>query len=169
MTRTHAAAALAPQLDADVLGGRVPRDVGQRLLDDAVDDDLLVGRSSSTGRRASSGSSRAGLAAKSVDLRAQRGLQAVVVERGRAQLAREAQQLVHRLRRDAPASRAARAASSGGAAWALRLEAQQDAGQRLVDLVVQVAGEPRALVLLAAQDGVGGLRRAPPRGARACG
>jgi hypothetical protein len=34
-----------------------------------------------------------------------------------------------------------------------RLQAQQDRGERLVDLVVEVLGEPRALDLLGAQHG----------------
>ena len=38
-----------------------------------------------------------------------------------------------------------------------RLEPQQDPGQRLVDLVVEVLGDPRALLLLGAQHGAAGL------------
>ncbi len=42
-------------------------------------------------------------------------------------------------------------ASSGGAAWLSACEPQQDRRQGLVDLVVQVAREPAALLLLGAQ------------------
>ena len=52
-----------------------------------------------------------GAAPNSADLRAQRGRQPVVVERGRAQLARQAQQLLHRLRGERAGSRAARRAA----------------------------------------------------------
>jgi hypothetical protein len=79
----------------------------------------------------------------------------VVVERGRAQLAGEVQQLLHRLVASAwsPAAPAQRERRVG----IVRLEAQQDAGQRLVDLVVEVLGDARALLLLAAQHGAAGL------------
>ena len=65
--------------------------------------------------------------------------QPVVVERRRAQLARQVEQLVHRLvpsRLSSATSGAARRAVLGE-----RLEAQQDRGERLVDLVVEVARE----------------------------
>ena len=74
---------------------------------------------------------------------------------GGPQLARQAEQLVHRLRREAlglgELGGELRRRALGG-----RREAHRDRGQRLVDLVVQVAGQPRALGLLRAQDGRGG-------------
>ena len=90
------------------------------------------------------------------DLRRQRRHEAVVVERGRAQLAREMQQLLHRLRGER--LRLAQLLLERGRRVADRgRQAQQDRGQRLVDLVVQVLRDPRALDLLGAQDGAAGL------------
>ena len=86
---------------------------------------------------------------KRLEVPLDRGHQAVVVQRGRAQLARELQQLVHglvherlelhHLRRE-PRRRV----------LGERLESQQDRGERLVHLVVQIAGHALALVLLRA-------------------
>ena len=49
------------------------------------------------------------------------------------------------------------AAQASGASRDGGLEAQQDPGQRLVDLVVEILGEAPALLLLRAQDGAAGL------------
>ena len=59
---------------------------------------------------------------------------------------------------------ASSAASSGGAFSRSRLEAQQQAGQRLVDLVVEVAGDAGALLLLGLERGA---RGAPALGLQA--
>ena len=73
----------------------------------------------------------------------------MVVERRGAQLAREVEQLVHGLVHKplelADLLRVLRRRLLGE-----RLEPQQDRGQRLVHLVVEVAGEPAALLLLRA-------------------
>ena len=92
----------------------------------------------------------------SLDVAGERRLEAEVVERGRPQLAGE--------RRAAPASpgwRAPRISASsrgelGRRLLAHRLEAQQQPGQRLVDLVVEVAGDPGALLLLGVERGARG-------------
>ena len=98
----------------------------------------------------------AGALAEVRHLGGERGDEAVVVERGRAQRARERQQLLHRLggeRLDLLELRAqpGRDVERGG------LQAQQDRGQGLVDLVVQVLGDARALLLLGADDGAAAL------------
>ena len=90
------------------------------------------------------------------DLAGERGDEAVVVERGRAQRAGERQQLLHRLRGERLdllelGAQPGRDVERGG------LQAQQDRGQGLVDLVVQVLGDARALLLLGADDGAAAL------------
>ena len=85
----------------------------------------------------------------------QRRQQAVVVEHGRPELARQREQLLHRLAGQAlglvqlAPQRPRRVLDRG-------LEPQRDRGQRLVDLVVKVLGDPPALALL-------GLDRGPAR------
>ena len=144
------------ELDADVAGVGVLGDVGEALLRDAVDHELLL-----VGQRRHRAVAREagvdpGALREVLDLRRERRDQAVVVERGRAQLAREVQELLHRLVGEALGllqlgAQRVRRVHRG------RLEAQQDAGERLVDLVVEVLGDPRALLLLAAQHGAAGL------------
>ena len=90
------------------------------------------------------------------DLARERGHEAVVVERGRAQRAGERQQLLHRLRGEGLdllelGAQPGRDVERGG------LQAQQDRGQRLVDLVVEVLRDPGALLLLGADDGAAAL------------
>jgi hypothetical protein len=75
----------------------------------------------------------------------------VVVERRRAQFARERQQLRHRLRCGG-LDLVQLGAQLRRRVGLDRLQAQEHAGQRLVDLVVQVAGDPRALGLLGVHD-----------------
>ena len=96
--------------------------------------------------------SEPGAAAEVGDERAQRGREAVVVEGGRAQLAGEAQQLLHRLGRDR-LGLAQLGAQVGRRVLGARLQAQEHAGQRLVGLVVEVARDPCALALLGLEDG----------------
>ena len=69
---------------------------------------------------------------------------------GRPQLARQPQQLLHRLVHQA-LQRADLRGQLLRRLFAQRLQAQQDGGERLVHLVVQVAREPPALLLLGAQ------------------
>ena len=158
------------ELDVDGARARVLDDVGQALLRDAVDARAAPRRSRSARspwrwkRRAD-----AGALAEVGDLRGERRHEAVVVERGRAQLAREVQQLLHRLRGERLDLLELRAQPGRRRRAIVGLQAQQDRGQRLVDLVVQVLRDPRALLLLGAQDGAAGLARARPRGGRACG
>ena len=86
------------------------------------------------------------------------GEQAVVVERGGAQLAREVQQLLHGLG-DEALGLLELALEAGRRVHDRRLEAAGDRRQRLVDLVVEVLGDALALVLLRAQDGARRPRR----------
>ena len=129
-------------------------DVRQRLLDDAVDDELL--ELAQQRPRAVGGEVRrdAPALAEQPHLRAQRGHQAVVVERRRAQLAGQAEQLLHRLVGEA-LGLLELVGELGRRVLGGRGEAQRDGGERLVDLVVQVAGDARALGLLGAQHGGG--------------
>ena len=139
------------QLDGDVLRARVLGDVGQALLDDAVDDELLVVVERPE-RRA--GGSRAWMPGAAAEVarparaarRAGRGRPA----RWGAARAPGGAAPPSPGRRGA-GSRAARARSSGGASWMVACEAQQNAGERLVDLVVEVVGQALALLLLRAQ------------------
>jgi hypothetical protein len=75
----------------------------------------------------------------------------VVVERGRAQLAREVEQLAHRLVRQALGLLQLDAQLRGGVLGG-RLDPQQQRRERLVHLVVQVARDALALLLLCAHD-----------------
>ena len=79
-----------------------------------------------------------------------RGDQTEVVERRRAQLAGEPKELLHGLVHERLEGGYLLAQRVGGV-LAQRLEAQEDRGQRLVDLVVEVAREAPALLLLGAQ------------------
>jgi hypothetical protein len=127
-------------------------DVGEALLRDAVDDELLlVAELGQLTARRHEARPDAGALAEGGDLGGERGHEPVVVERGRAQLAREVQQLLHRLGGERLGVRELVDEVRRGVGHR-RLQPQQDPGQRLVDLVVEVLGDPRALLLLGAQD-----------------
>ena len=154
-----AAAVRSPQSHLDSAGPAVASGVGERLLGDPVDDQLGV--VVEVGEVAVGRDRRLDLPVRQLlDLSRDRRCQAEVVERGRAQLAGEREQLAHRLvgerlglgqfRLQLRRRRLAR-----------RLEPQQQPGQRLVDLVVEVAGDPRPLLLLGLQRRGPG---APPLG-----
>ena len=132
-------------------------DVGEALLGDAVDDELLfVGERRQLALRRHEARADARALAEGGDLRGERGHEPVVVERRRAELAGEVQQLLHRLRRER--LRVGELGEQVGRRVAdRRREPQQDRGQRLVDLVVEVLGDPRALLLLGAQHRAAGL------------
>jgi hypothetical protein len=137
---------------------RVLGHVRQPLLHDAVDDDLLVlVERVQRARLERELGVDARAPAELGHERAQRGGEPEVVERGRAQLAREPQQLLHRLRGDA-----LRLGELGaqllGRALGGRLQPQQHARERLVGLVVEVARDARALGLLGLEDRAGGAR-----------
>ena len=90
-----------PTNDSSTSTSRAPRvlgDVRQALLRDAVDHELLlVGQRRHARRGGGSAPAMPVRWPKSLDLAGERGDQAVVVERGRAQLAGEREQLLHRL------------------------------------------------------------------------
>ena len=139
---------------------RVLGDVGERLLGDPVDHQLLVVAQRRHVAAAAELGMDPGAFGEVADLLAQRRHQAVVVERAGAQLARQVEQLLHRLvgqqlgLAQLPAQRVPRVLGGG-------LQPQDDRGERLVDLVVQVLGDPLALLLLRAHDGSGSR---PPLG-----
>src|SRR5215207_8501869 len=81
------------QLDLDAPRLRVLRDVGQALLGDAVDDELLVVGEEGHGPLATELGLDAGAVGEVAHLRVQRGEEAVVVERRRAQLAGDVEEL----------------------------------------------------------------------------
>ena len=144
------------ELDADGARARVLDDVGEALLRDAVEHQLLLVGQVRRLAVAVEGRADAGALAEVGDLAGEGGDEAVVVERGRAQRAGERQQLLHRLggeRLDLLELRTqpGRDVVSGG------LESQQDRGQRLVDLVMEVLGDAGALLLLRADDGAAAL------------
>ena len=156
VTHPQGGAADAGELDADGGSARVLDDVGQRLLRDAVEHELLlVGQ---LGRVAVpvEGGADAGALAEVRHLGGERGDEAVVVEGRGAEGARERQQLLHRLGRERLdllelGAQPGRDVERGG------LEPEQDRGQGLVDLVVQVLGDAGALLLLGADDGAAAL------------
>ena len=94
---------------------------------------------------------------EALELRLHRGQQPVVVERRGPQLAGEVEQLLHRLVHQLLELGHLRSALRRGVLGE-RLEAQQDRGEGLVDLVVQVARQATALLLLGAHRE---LARAP--------
>ena len=136
------------QRHLDPAGAAVAGGVGERLLGDPVDDQLGV--VAEVGEVALGAELGLDLTARELlDLARDRRRQAEVVERGRAQLAGEREQLAHRLVGErfglGELGLELRRRRLAG-----RLEAQQQPGQRLVDLVVEVAGDPRPLLLLGA-------------------
>jgi hypothetical protein len=82
-------------------------------------------------------------------------LEPEIVERGRPELARERQQLLQRLVGERP-DLGELAGELGRRLLAGRLESQQQSRERLVDLVVQIARDSRALLLLRLQRRTGG-------------
>ena len=97
-----------------------------------------------------------------LDQRRQRGLQAEVVERRRAQAPRQVEKLLHRPRGQRAGFRELGRDRRIVGAAAQRLEPQQQPGQRLVDLVVEIAGDPGALLGVQRR-----ARRASPLGLEA--
>ena len=147
----------------------VAGDVRKALLHDAVDRDLLArGRARRAPASRSSVGRHARLAREVADLRAQRGREPVVVERGGAQLARDPQQLLDRLRRRAAASRAARRAAPSGA----RCVVASRRSSTPVSAWLASSWRSRAMrarsASCAAHHGARRPARARPAGGRAC-
>src|SRR5438067_3296277 len=138
------------QLEIDIGRARVLRRVRERLLDDPVDDRLLVLGDRLRCALPVQQRLDAGLLAEARELALDRGDQAEVIERRRPQLAGQAQELLHRLV-DERLELCHLARQRLRHVLADRLQSQQDRGQRLVDLVVEVAREPPAVLLLRAQ------------------
>ena len=156
------AAAVVGDLELDPVGGAAQGDidaprlavaggVGQRLLGDPVEDELRVVVEVGEVALGAQLGLQAG-APQPLDLAGDRRGEAEVVERRRPQLAGEREQLAHRLAGQRPGLGDLRL-EPRRRRFAHRLEPQQQPGQRLVDLVVQVAGDAGALLLLGAQGG----------------
>ena len=148
-------------------GARVARDVGQALLHDPVDDDLLVLGRGRRARRSRAGRVRRRPAAakRSTWVRSAASRPWSSSAAGRSSRARRSSSSIACVA-TACVSRSS-ACSSGGACCDVASQAQQDAGQRLVGLVVQVAGDARALGLLGAAARRWRCGRARPPGGRA--
>src|SRR6266511_2839386 len=140
------AVAVAAQAHPDVLGARMADHVRERLLGDPIGDELDLRpdiREIALGVEARLD---AGLVSEFFDRSGERRLQPHVVEHRGAQGASQVEQLPHRLVGhhlgfdELPVELRRRLV-------ARRLEVQQHAGQRLVDLVVEVARHPGALLL----------------------
>ena len=101
------------------------------------------------GRRGCRAAPRSPCAPEALELRLHGGHQPVVVQRRRAQLAGEVEQLVHRLVHE-PLQLGHLGRALGRRLVGERLQPQQDRGERLVDLVVEVARQAAALLLLGA-------------------
>ena len=127
----------------------VPADVRERLLKDPVDRGLNVVGQSLRLALVGHADLDPGACREALELRLDRRHQAVVVERGRAQLAGQVQEFLHRLVHE-PLQLGDLVHALGRAVMGERLEAQQDRGERLVHLVVEVARQPAALLLLRA-------------------
>ena len=138
---------IEPQLDSGRLG--VSGDVRQRFLRDAIDDELLILRQRQRGLEASL-DLHLRLIAERGRQGGQRALQAEILERFGTQLPRDAANVL--------------GAAAGGFAQLVELvpqvvrdprgqpfDLQHGAGERLADLVVQLAGDPAALALQHAQ------------------
>ena len=144
------------QLDVDVPRAGVLRDVGQALLGDAVDHELLLG------------GQRRDVAAAAEARRRRRSLGEVGTWVRRAGSSPWSSSAVGRSSRARCRSSSIACVASvlvvsssrrsvGGASCVGGLEAQQDRRQRLVDLVVEVLRDPLALLLLRAKHAVCGL------------
>ncbi len=142
---------LRRQGHVDVASARVPGDVAQRLLHDAEADGLDLYRRPRVGRRDSEGGAHPGALPVARHEEPQRPDQTKLVERRRAELEGERLHLLDHLLDGPHALGHARA--RGGRELALdRLEVQRDGDERLPELVVQLAGERAALVLLLLQE-----------------
>ena len=137
------------QLHLDDGGSRVALGVGERLLRHAVDGGLGVLPERLHVALGLHPHLDPGAGREALELRVDRGDEPVVVERRGAQLAREVEQLVHRLVHE-PLELGHLLRVRGRGLLGQRLEAQQDRRKRLVHLVVEVAGQPPALLLLRA-------------------
>jgi hypothetical protein len=136
-------------VDGHRRGTRVTADVRQRLLEDAVERGLHVLGEHVGIALALEADLDAGAGREALQLGFDRGHQPVVVERARAELAGQVQELLHRLVHEQLQLGDLRHVH-GGAVLGQRLEAQQDGGERLVHFVVEVAGKAAALLLLRA-------------------
>ena len=154
----------------DVARRRRARDVGKTLLDDAVDGDLLLGteRRRALPARGRAPSSTPVWRSKSPIFERTRGREPMVVERGGAQLARDPQQLLDRLRRRllrlaqlGAQLLAARAGRSPGAAAARR---SAPGWPRRAGRARSARARPPARAARRWRPG-----RARPAGGRACG
>ena len=130
-------------------------DVAQRLACDAVDE--RVGGRPAAARSSTCSSVSMPCACSGLSRSSQRGLEPGGLQARRVDLDEQRAQVAHALAQPARSlSRSAAASCVGAAALALvgeRREAERDAGEVLDDAVVQVGGDPAALV-------VGGLDRA---------
>ncbi len=142
------------QADPEVVGPGVLNDVRHGFLRNPVGDELdRVGEPVEIALDLESGSD-APIRVDLLDEGRQGGLQAEVVEGGGAEAPRQVEQFPHRL-----GGQRARLLELGGdlgivGGTAQRLEPEEQSGERLVDLVVQVAGDPGPLLLLGAQGRV---------------
>ena len=98
---------------ADVLGARVLHHVRERLLSDPVGDELGLGLDAEKSPSASKLGSDVGLAPDLLDVAGERGLEAEVVERGRAQPPRQRQAAPPSPGGDSLVSASSRATSGG--------------------------------------------------------
>ena len=121
-------------------------DVGQRLLRDAVDDELDLGRHIDVLRQPAQHGD-AGVALEPARQRGERAVQAELLQRVGAQPARDPPHLLGAVTRGL-AQLLELVAQLLGDARGEPFDLQHHAGQRLADLVVQLARDPPALGLL---------------------
>ena len=147
-------AVLALQEDADALGAGVLDDVRQRLLDDAVERRLDLGRQPLVAELRLEVDLRGRVCSRNVSAEPLDGRhEPEVVERRRAQLDREPADVLQRRDDELAHRRRAPSRASVGLGRLLeRLQPEQDRRQRLARLVVELAREPRALELLRLDD-----------------
>ena len=138
--------------DADVVRVRVLDDVRERLLHDPVERRLDLGRQPRLAERRMEVDANVRLLRERIGQPLERRHEAEVVEHGRAKLDREAADVLERAHDLLPQL------GQGGAGRVVRerllerLQPEQDRGQRLPRLVVELAREPLTLQLLRLHD-----------------
>ena len=143
---------LAGEQDADVARAGVLDDVRQRLLDDAVEGGLDFAREPLLAELRLQVDPEPRLLAERGGEPLDRRHEAEVVERGRAQLDRERAHVLQRRDDELAHGRDRGARLVAPDRLLERLQPEQDRGERLAGLVVELAGEPAPLELLGLDD-----------------
>ena len=149
----------AGERDADVLRVRVLDDVGERLLHDSVERSLHVAGQSRLSERGVEVDPNVRLFSERLGQPLERRYEPEVVEHRRAQLYGQAAHVLERAHDVLPQLGERRARRVVGQRFLERFQPQQDGGERLAGLVVELAGQPASLQLLRLHHPADGVPR----------